>query len=326
MELTTLDDVQQARERIRPTCLRTPILEVAHSESGDQTWIKAESLQRTGSFKLRGATNALATLSASEKARGVVTYSSGNHARALSYAASAVGVATAVVMPDSAPAAKIAAVRALGATVVLGPADQIVERARHLAETRDLTLVPPFDDGRVIAGQGTIALEIVDQVDRVEVVVAPVGGGGLVSGVAAAVRRLRPGARVIGAEPELAADLAEGYRKGERTAWSRERTGRTVADGLRSPVVGELPWAHISTYVDDVVTVSERSILTAMRWLAGSARLVVEPSGAVAAAAVLEHGDRLGGGITVAIATGGNVDPDTFAGLLLGGHRAATDP
>jgi threonine dehydratase len=190
--------------------------------------------------------------------------------------------------------------------------------ARHLAATQGLSLVPPDDDARIIAGQGTIGLELLDQIDDLDVVLVPVGGGGLISGVAAAIKSQRPGTRVIAVEPELAGDLAEGFAAGERTRWSREQTGRTIADGLRSTTVGELPWAHIQALVDDVVTVSEESIVQAMRWLAETTKLIVEPSGAVATAAVLEHSARLGTGTIAAIATGGNIDLENFASIMAG--------
>jgi threonine dehydratase len=296
--------------------MRTPVLQVPHPAGTASVWVKAESLQRTGSFKLRGAANAVAALSQADRALGVVTYSAGNHGRALAYAAQLADIAATVVMPQTAPLFKINATKALGATVVLRPPDGIVPHAHHLAEARGLALVPPFDDARIIAGQGTVGLELLDQVDDIDMVVVPVGGGGLIAGVAAAIKSRRSGVRVIAAEPELAADLAEGYATGQRTVWSRELTGRTIADGLRSAAVGELTWAHITALVDDVVTVSEDSIVSAMRWLAERAKLVVEPSGAVAAAATLEHTHQLGRGNTVAIATGGNIDLSTFAALV----------
>jgi threonine dehydratase len=314
--LITLRDLHEARARIDTTCLQTPVLPVPHPAGGEPVWIKAESLQRTGSFKLRGAANALAALGETARASGVVTYSAGNHGRALAYAARMAGIAATVVMPETAAEVKIDRTRALGATVVLRPPDEIVAHAHQLSDARSLTLVPPFDDARIIAGQGTVALELLDQVDDIDVVVVPVGGGGLVAGVAVAIKSQRPGARVVAVEPELAADLAEGFATGQRTAWSRELTGRTIADGLRSAAVGELTWAHITTLVDEVVTVSEHSIVSAMRWLAEDGKLMVEPSGAVAAAALLEHSDHLRAGTTVAIATGGNIHPNTFTALL----------
>ena len=314
--LVTPSDLHVAQARIATTCLRTPVVQLPHPAGAGSVWVKAESLQRTGSFKLRGAANAVVALGEVGATRGVVTYSAGNHGRALAYAARRADIAVTVVMPQTAPAYKIEATRALGATVVLRPPDEIVPHAHHLADVRGLTLVPPFDDPRIIAGQGTVGLELLDQVDDIDTVLVPVGGGGLIAGVAAAIKSQRPGARVLAVEPELAADLAEGCTTGERTVWPRELTGRTIADGLRSAAVGELTWTHITALVDDVVTVSEEGIVSAMRWLAERGKLVVEPSGAVAAAAILEHTHRLGRGTIAAIATGGNIELRDFAALV----------
>jgi threonine dehydratase len=226
------------------------------------------------------------------------------------------GVAATVVMPETAPAVKIHATRALGATVVLRAPDETVAYAKHLVHVEGLTLVPPYEDPWVIAGQGTVGLELLDQIDEIDVILVPVGGGGLISGVAAAVKSRRPGIKVIGVEPALAGDLAEGYATRERTRWPKPLVMRTIADGLRAATVGELPWAHIMALVDDVVTVSEESIVSAMALLAETARIVVEPSGAVTTAAVFEHPHRFGAGTTVAVATGGNIDLQDFASLV----------
>lgn len=315
--LTSAEDLHQAQSRIRTTCLRTPVLHLPpHSDGGSPLWIKAESLQHTGSFKLRGATNAVAALRDDPNSAGVVGYSAGNHGRGLARAARLAGIAATVVMPETAPSTKIRGTREEGATVLLRPPAETMTHARHLAATQGLTLVPPDDDALIIAGQGTIGLELLEQVDDLDVVLVPVGGGGLISGVAAAIKSQRPRTRVIAVEPELASDLAEGFAAGERTAWSRELTGRTIADGLRSSTVGELPWAHIEALVDDVVTVSEESIVEAMRWLAETTKLIVEPSGAVATAAVLDHPARLGTGTIAALVTGGNIDLEKFASLV----------
>ena len=313
--LVTLEDIHEAQSRVDATCVRTPVLRVPHPAGDGSLWIKAESLQRTGSFKVRGATNALLALG--DRARsGVVTYSAGNHGRGLAHAGRFAGVAVTVVMPESAPNAKVAGTRAEGATVILRPPDEIVSHAHELSAEHGMALVPPFDDAHVIAGQGTVGLELLEQIDDLGTVLVPVGGGGLISGVAAAVKSRRPAARVLAVEPALAGDLAESLATGERTAWSRELTGRTIADGLRSAAVGELTWRHITALVDDVVTVSEDSIVDAVRWIAEHARLVVEPSGAVAMAGVLEHPDRVGSGTTVVLATGGNIDLPAFTALL----------
>jgi threonine dehydratase len=315
--LTSAEDLHQAQSRIDNTCLRTPVLHVPpHSAGGRPLWIKAESLQHTGSFKLRGATNAVVALGDRATSAGVLGYSAGNHGRGLARAARLAGIAATVVMPETAPSTKVRGTREEGATVILRPPTETMTHARHLAATQGLTLVPPDDDALIIAGQGTIGLELLDQIDDLDVVLVPVGGGGLISGVAAAIKSHHPRTRVIAVEPELAGDLAEGFAAGERTAWSRDLTGRTIADGLRATTVGELPWAHIEALVDEVVTVSEESIVAAMRWLAQTTKLIVEPSGAVATAAVLDHSARLGTGTIAAVATGGNIDLENFASLM----------
>lgn len=315
MELLTIDDVRTAAERIRGLVTRTPLVPCAWGEADRPLWVKAESLQPVGVFKLRGASNAVALLDAAQRARGVVTHSSGNHARALAWAARAAGVSVTVVMPTVAPAVKVAATRALGATVLLVAAEDRVATAERVVAQTGAVLVPPFDDAAVIAGQGTVGLEIAEDLPDVDVVLVPVSGGGLVSGVAVAVKALCPTAQVIAVEPELAGDLAAGFPRGERVTWPVEETYRTVADGLRVSPVGELPWRHIQKYVDDVVTVSEDGILAAMRRLALDARLVAEPSGATAVAAYLEVSD-LPRGRTVAVLSGGNVDPRLLAEVL----------
>jgi threonine dehydratase len=221
-------------------------------------------------------------------------------------------------MPETASDVKIRGTRALGAAVVLRPPDEFVAHAKHLGAVEGLALVPPFDDPWVLAGHGTVGSELLDQVDDVDVVVVPVGGGGLIAGVAVALKGSRPAVRVIGVEPALAGDLAEGYATGERAVWSRALTGRTIADGLRAAAVGKLPWAHITALVDDVVTVSEASIVSAMGPLATNARIVVEPSGPVATAAVLEHRHRLAPEQRVAVVTGWNIDLQSFASLVGG--------
>src|SRR5688500_7827080 len=216
--LTSIEDLHQAQSRVATTCVRTPVLHLpAHSAGGRPLWIKAESLQNTGSFKLRGATNAVAALDDRAKSAGVVGYSAGNHGRGLARAARLAGVAATVVMPDTAPSTKIRGTREEGATVLLRPPTETMTHARHLAATQGLTLVPPDDDALIIAGQGTIGLELLDQIDDLDVVLVPVGGGGLISGVAAAIKSQRPRTRVIAVEPELAGDLAEGFAAGERT-------------------------------------------------------------------------------------------------------------
>ena len=317
-DLTSLSDVEAAAARIRGLVVRTPLLPAPWGDPRVPLHLKPESLQPTGAFKLRGASNAIALLDGDARRRGVVTHSSGNHAQALARAARAAGVPAVVVMPDDAPPVKIDATRANGAEVVLVPVAEREAAAQMIRRERGATMVPPYDDAAVIAGQGTVGLEIADDLPDVATVLVPVSGGGLVSGVAAAVKARRPRARVVAVEPELAGDLAEGFAAGRRTRWTPEQTGRTIADGLRVTCVGELPWAHITRLVDAVLTVTEDAILDAMRRLATGSRLVAEPSGAVATAAYLTHGDQLPDGPVVAVVSGGNVSPDLLSRVLRG--------
>ncbi|HLL08264.1 MAG TPA: threonine/serine dehydratase [Nocardioidaceae bacterium] len=316
MTLVQLSDIRAAANAMSRDVIRTPLLAAPWSDR--PLWLKAESLQPIGAFKLRGASYAVGLLDPAEHPGGVVTHSSGNHAQAIAYAARAVGCPAAIVMARTVNPAKLAATRALGAEVVLvEPADR-ESTALVLAAERNAALVPPYDDVAVIAGQGTVGLEVVEDLPDVDLVLVPVSGGGLISGVAAAVKALRPDAAVVGVEPELAGELAEGFRQGRRVEWPVAKTARTIADGLRVSTVGEHNWAHITALVDDVVTVSEDAIRAAMRTLALSSRLVAEPSGAVATAAVLERSADLPAGRTVAVVSGGNVDPVLYAEVLRG--------
>lgn len=313
MDLVSIVDIRAAAERIAPVVVRTPLLPTRWDTD---LWLKPESLQPVGSFKLRGATNAVARLDAEQRKRGVVTHSSGNHGQALAYAGRAVGVRCTVVAPEVAPSVKVEQMRAFGAEVLLvPPADRFVVAERIAAET-GAVLVPPFDHRDVIAGQGTIGLEIVADLPEVDVVLVPVGGGGLSSGVAVAVRALRPSARIIGVEPEYAADARESLASGSVVRWPVEQTYRTSADGLRTHL-SELTLAHLRAHLDAIVTVTEEEIRAAMGRLVREARLVVEPSAAVAVAARLFHAAELPTGRTVAVVTGGNVDPTVLADLLV---------
>ncbi|SDG98778.1 threonine dehydratase [Lentzea fradiae] len=299
--MITLSDVRAAATVIAPHVVRTPLLPFGRG------WLKPENLQPVGAFKLRGALNALARLE--NRANGVVAYSSGNHAQAVAFAARLHGVPAVIVMPDNTPPVKVEATRALGAEVHVVGITERVERAQALVAERGAALIPPFDHPDVIAGQGTIGLEIVEDLPDVGVVVVPMSGGGLISGVATAVKSLRPDVRVVGAEPALAADIAESLARGELVRWDPFRRAETVADALRDEP-SELTWSHISKYVDDVVTVSEDEIHRAMTDLVRRARLVAEPSGAVAVAAAAKLGEG------VAVVSGGNVDPALLARLL----------
>jgi threo-3-hydroxy-L-aspartate ammonia-lyase len=315
-DLVTLDDVRAAAARIAGRVVRTPLLPARWADPDRPLWLKPESLQPTGAFKVRGAVNAVSLLPDDVRARGLVTHSSGNHAQAVAYVACAFRVPSTIVMPEGTPDVKLRATKELGADVIVVPATDRLSRAERVAAERGMSLIPPFDHPDVIAGQGTVGLEIVTDLPDVELVLVPVSGGGLISGVAVGVKALAPDARIVAVEPELAADLAEGFRAGERRIWDVARTSRTIADGLRNPAVGVLPWAHITRFVDDVVTVSEDEIRAAMRRLLVGSRLVVEPSGAVATAAYLFRRESLPVGRTAAVVSGGNVDPDVLMQVL----------
>jgi threonine dehydratase len=312
MELINIDDVRAAAKSVAGVAVRTPLL---RAEWAGDLWLKPESLQPIGAFKLRGAYNALVSLPEAQRGAGVITHSSGNHGQALAYAARAFGIPCVVVIPDVAPPGKIEAVRALGAEVVLVPPPERLTAATRISAERGMAFIPPFDHRDVIAGQGTIGLEIVEDLADVDVVLVPVGGGGLASGVATAVKALRPSAAVIGVEPETAADAAESLDAGEVVVWPVEQTYRTIADGLRTNL-SDLTFAHLRARLDAIVTVSEEQIRRTVGRLARSARLVVEPSGAVAPAAYLHRRDALPAGRTAAVITGGNIEPALLAELL----------
>ena len=314
-ELVGLDRILQAAELIAPYAVRTPLL----ASPWPGLWLKPENLQPIGAFKIRGAVTAISRLDPDVRARGVLAHSSGNHAQAVAYTARAFGIDAHIVIPDNASPRKVQATRDLGATVELVPLEQRFSRPAELVEQTGKALIPPFDHADVIAGQGTVGLEISQDAADVAVVLVPVSGGGLISGVAAAISALLPHAKVIGVEPELAGDAAESIRTGRRTTWSPADTSRTMADGLRAFGVGELPWRHISTQVHDIITVSEDEIADATRRLILQARLVAEPSGAVATAAFLHHRDQFPAGRAVAVVSGGNIDPSVLRTLMADG-------
>lgn len=280
---------------------------------GRTLYLKPENLQPIGAFKLRGAFNKIASLTDQERARGVITYSSGNHAQGVAYAARALGTKAMIVMPRNAPAIKREATAALGAEVVfVGPSG--VERqikAEELAAEHGYVIIPPYDDEKIIAGQGTAGLEILEDLPEVDLVLVPIGGGGLISGISTAIKSAKPDAKVIGVEPELAADAQASFRAGYIVKFPPEQVLSTSADGLRSQYVGTITFEHIRRYVDDVVTVSEADIFNAVRILAENPKTVAEPSGAVATAAWLFHRDSLpASSAAVAVISGGNIDPD----------------
>jgi threonine dehydratase len=283
-----------------------------------QLYLKPENLQPIGSFKLRGAYNKIASFSEEERRRGVVSYSSGNHAQGVAYAARALGLKAIIVMPGNIPAIKREATIALGAEIILvGPSSSERQaKAEELAAKHGYVIVPPYNDEKIIAGQGTMGLEILEDSPDVETVIAPVGGGGMISGIAAAIKLSRPAIKVIGAEPEFAADAQASLRAGKIVELAAEETTRTLADGLRTQSIGAVNFEHIRRYVDDIVTVSEDEISEAMRRLSTNPKTLAEPSGAVAVAAFLFHREQLPStNVNVAVISGGNVEPEMLADL-----------
>ena len=322
--LVTADEIRAAAERIDPVAVRTPMLQYPPLRPGDarsqpRLLVKPESLQPTGSFKIRGAYSAVSALGAEQRRHGVIAHSSGNHAQAVAYAAAIAGVPAVVVVPETAPAIKVDSARSLGAGIVTVEPTMAARTAAtaELAAEHGYTVIHPFEDRRVIAGQGTIGLEIGTQCPDVDVVLVPVSGGGLISGVATAIKDAHPDAAVIGVEPELAADARESLRAGDRIAWPAALTGRTIADALRVEQVGELTLAHMRAHVDGIVTVSEDEIRAAIRRIARDVRLIAEPGGAVTVAAYLFRLAELPAGRTyAAVLSGGNIAPDLFAELM----------
>ncbi|HET7828890.1 MAG TPA: threonine/serine dehydratase [Candidatus Limnocylindrales bacterium] len=318
--LVGLDAIRAAAETLRGIAVRTPL--VPFGDPSRNQLLKAESLQPIGAFKLRGAYVAAASLPDAQRARGLITYSSGNHAQGVARAARLFGVPAVIVMPSDAPAIKRARVEADGAeVVVVGTASE--ERrmvAEALAEERGLNVIPPFDDPRIVAGQGTVGLEIAEDRPDVAAVLVPVGGGGLAAGVAAAIRAMAPSARVIGVEPELAADAKASLDADEIVTWDAALVSRTIADGTRTQAIGRLNFAHLREQLESIVTVSEDEIAAAVRLAAEEARVVVEPSGALPIAAMRFHAAEAGllglDGPIVGVVSGGNVDPNRYLAYL----------
>ena len=313
MQLVTIEDIEAASERIRDAAVRTPPIPASWADPDRPLWIKPENLQPIGAFKIRGAFNAIGNLDEADRARGVVAYSSGNHAQAVAYAAATFGIPAHIVMPEETPNVKVQATRDHGARVVLCAKGQREKVAAEILEQTGAVMIPPFDHPDVIAGQGTIGLEIADDLPDVDTVLVPVSGGGLASGIGTAIKARCPKAKVFGVEPELAADTTEGLLRGERADWSIEDRNRTIADGLRSQP-SALTFAHLQKVVDAMITVSENEIRAAVRELAVRAHLVAEPSGAVAMAAYRQGTTPQGR--TVMILSGGNVERSALADIL----------
>lgn len=332
MSLVTMEEIWAARERIAGVAVRTPLVRVEAERLRAAMvavpefalWVKAESAQPIGSFKLRGAYNMVAQLPAEVLRRGVITYSSGNHAQGVAYAARALGTKAVIVMPSNAPEVKIRATEALGAEIVtVGTASSERHvKALELAGAHGYAVIPPYDDRAIVAGQATCGLEIAEQLPEVDLVLSPVSGGGLLSGVATAVKlaategMISPGVQVWGAEPELAADAKESFYSRRLVEWPAAATSRTIGDGLRTQSLGALNFEHVMRYVDGIVAVSEEEILRAMRVMLQATELVPEPSGAVTFAAALFHASELPAAKNVVVVlSGGNVDPALLAEL-----------
>ncbi|MFN3007580.1 threonine ammonia-lyase [Mycolicibacterium wolinskyi] len=313
MKLVTIDDIRDAAQRIAADIVRTPLLPAGWGDPDRPLWLKPENLQPIGAFKIRGAFNALGRLDPDVRARGVVAYSSGNHAQAVAYTAAAYGVTAHIVMPEETPNVKVEATRGHGAEVVLCGAGQREQVADELVIRTGGVLIPPFDHPDIIAGQGTIGLEMAQDLTDVAAVLIPISGGGLASGIGTAIRALCPRAKVFGVEPELAADTAESLALGRRVEWPVAQRNRTIADGLRS-TPSELTFAHLQQVLDDVIVVTEDEIRSAVRELAYRAHLIAEPSGAVALAGYRKAATPAGP--TAVVVSGGNVEPPMLREIL----------
>lgn len=316
--MVSLHDIRVAQIRLAGVAVRTPLFEWTRPTDSRKLFLKLENLQPIGAFKLRGAYNKIVSLGEDERRRGVISYSSGNHAQGVAYAARALGVKAIIVMPGNAPPNKLEATAALGAEIVtVGPGSEERRiRAEELAAEHGYAIVPPYNDDKIIAGQGTVGLEILEDLPEVETVLVPVGGGGLISGISAALKLSKPTVKVIGVEPELAADAQASLRAGHIVAFPAEQVSQTLADGLRTQSIGAINFEHIRAYVDDIVSVKESEIQQAMRALSAQPETVAEPSGAVAVAGFLFHADELPQTrINVAVISGGNIDPQLLAKL-----------
>ena len=313
-QFVTLDEIKAARERIKKAARFTPIVDVPYPGGTGRLFLKAENLQPMGAFKIRGAYNMVSQLSPDQLKRGVITYSSGNHGQAVAMAAQMMGAPAVSVMPTTAPAVKIDGCKSFGAEVVFAGTTSLDRQARaeQILKERGLTMVPPFDHTLIIIGQGTVGLEILEQVPDVATVVIPVGGGGLLSGASTAIKQAKPSVRIVGVEPTGAPKMSKSLEAGHPITLP---STKSIADGLMNMRPGDITFAHVKQFVDEVVTVSDEDIAKAVGWLSRNARLVVEPSGAATTAAImlgLGHIDPSKGPV-VAIISGGNVAPEAFA-------------
>ena len=314
--LTSLDAIARAAARIRKTVVRTPLVDVSW-QAGRPLRLKCENVQVAGAFKVRGAFNMIASLPDGERCRGVITYSSGNHAQAVAFAAREFGVPAVVVMPTTAPPVKIEGTRGYGAEVLFEGTTSLVRKARaeQVASVRGLTIIPPFDHPDIIAGQGTVGREILEDLPAVGRVYVPVGGGGLIAGVSAAIKQVRPAARIVGVEPVGAAKMRASIEAGQPVTIA---TAVSVADGLLPVRPGDRTFAHVRAFVDEIVTVDDVAIARAVAWLFRRAKLVVEPSGAATVAALMFSGGDPPGDDdeTVAVLSGGNISLEALGEII----------
>lgn len=317
LRIPTFEDVLEARRRIAGAAHRTPVLtaRTANAATGGQLFFKAENLQRGGAFKFRGAYNAIAALKERGASQGVVAFSSGNHAQAIAYAARLQGVAATIVMPSDAPAIKVAATRGYGADVVFYDryGEDRTEISARLARERDAVLIPPFDHPDVIAGQGTVALELIEEVGELDLLVTPLGGGGLLAGCALSARARSPGATIIGVEPEAGNDGQQSLRKGEIV---QIPVPKSIADGALTNHLGVHNFPILKREVRDIVTVSDEQLVETMRFFAERMKIIVEPTGCLAAAAVLQGVIPCAGQKVGIVLSGGNVDLAAFGALV----------
>jgi threonine dehydratase len=311
------DDIVAAHDRIRAEAHRTPVMTSTTADGlvGGQLFFKCENFQRMGAFKFRGAYNAIAQFTPAQRAGGVVAFSSGNHAQGIALSARLLGVTAVILMPTDAPAIKVAATRGYGAEVVLY--DRYAEDrdaiGKRLADERGLTLIPPYDHPHVMAGQGTVAKELIEEVGPLDVLLVPLGGGGLLSGCATAAKAMSPGCRVIGVEPEAGNDGQQSFRSGRIV---RIDTPKTIADGAQTQFLGQYTFPVIQQRVDDVLTASDAELAAAMKFFAVRMKMIVEPTGCLGAAAAFGGQLDLNGKRVGVVLTGGNVDMARFAELI----------
>lgn len=319
LRIPTFEDVRAAQARISGEAHRTPVLtsRTANAMAGGELFFKAENLQRAGAFKFRGAYNAVSALDADARRKGVVAYSSGNHAQALAYAATLLGAPSVIVMPKDAPEIKVAATRGYGAEVVFFDryTDDREAIARGISDERGMAMIPPFDHPDVIAGQGTAALELIEDVGPLDILIAPLGGGGLLAGCALSAKALAPGCRVIGVEPEAGNDGQQSLHKGEVV---RIAPPKSIADGALTTFIGDHNFPILQANVDDIVTVSDAQLVSTMRFFAERMKVIVEPTGCLGAAAALNGVVDCAGKRVGIVLSGGNVDLKALSGFFAG--------